>query len=152
GERFTRPPTRKKYYQWVQSIDRQYKLSLQDRSLKYQGIDTSNNYLETNQECLLETLMLRFRLADGINLSTLSQHFGQQTAEQILIYLQPYQKLGWVELINPKGIVTLFSNNQKLPLEGYLRLTDPEGFLFSNTVLSTLFSKLSNSISMEYKI
>ncbi|NES79438.1 MULTISPECIES: radical SAM family heme chaperone HemW [unclassified Okeania] len=150
GERFTRPPTRKEYYQWVQSVDRQYKLSLQDRSFKHQGIDTSNNCLEANQECLLETLMLGFRLADGINLSTLSQRFGQQTVDQILIYLQPYQKLGWVELINPKGIVTLFSNNQKFPVEGYLRLTDPEGFLFSNTVLSTLFSKLSNSISMEY--
>lgn len=140
GQRFTRPHTRKEYYQWV--------LSFQVHSVENQGIDTSNNCLETNQDYLLETLMLRFRLAEGVNLSKLSQQFGQKTVEKILIYLQPYQKLGWVEFLNPKGLVTPFSNNQKLPIEGYLKLTDPEGFLFSNTVLSTLFSKLSDSISI----
>ncbi len=135
GQRFTRPRTRKEYYQWV--------LSFQGHSLENQGIDTSH------QDCLLETLMLRFRLAEGVNLLTLSQQFSQGTVEKLLIYLQPYQQLGWVEFLNQKGVVTSFSNNQKLPIEGYLRLTDPEGFLFSNTVLSTLFSKLNNSISME---
>ncbi len=135
GQRFTRPRTRNEYYQWV--------LSFQGHSIENQGIATSN------QDCLLETLMLRFRLTEGVNLLTLSQQFGQETVEKLLIYLQPYQKLGWVEFLNPKGVVTPFSNNQKLPIEGYLRLTDPEGFLFSNTILSTLFSKLSNSISME---
>ena len=93
--------------------------------------------------------MLGFRLAQGINVLTLSQQFGQKTVEKLLIYLQPYQKLGWVEFINQKGVATPFSDNQKLPIEGHLRLTDPEGFLFSNTVLSTLFSKISNSISMK---
>ena len=135
GQRFTRPRTRKKYYQWV--------LSFQDHSLESQGINASN------QDFLLETLMLGFRLAQGINVLTLSQQFGQKTVEKLLIYLQPYQKLGWVEFINQKGVATPFSDNQKLPIEGYLRLTDPEGFLFSNTVLSTLFSKISNSIHMD---
>lgn len=140
GQRFTRPRTRKEYYQWVRS--------LQDSSLDNQGIYTPNNNLENDREFLLETLMLRFRLAEGMNLSALSQQFGQQTVEQIWICLQPYQRLGWVEFINPKGIATVLSDNQKPPIDGYLRFTDPEGFLFSNTVLSTLFSKLGNSISI----
>ena len=93
--------------------------------------------------------MLRFRLAEGVHLSKLSREFGQKTLENLLIYLHPYQQLGWVELINQNGVATPFSDNQKLPIEGYLRLTDPEGFLFSNTVLSTLFSKISNSIHMD---
>ena len=129
GRRFTRPRTRQEYSQWV--------LSFQGNSLENQGIDTSN------QDFLLETLMLRFRLAEGVNLLSLSQQFGQETVKKLLIYLQPYQQLGWVEFINPKGVATHFSHDQKLPIEGYLRLTDPEGFLFSNTVLSTLFSKIS---------
>ncbi len=151
GQRFTRPRTRQEYYRWVQH-ECQRQLSLQGHSLENQGIYKSNNYLETNQEYLLETLMLRFRLAEGVNLSTLSQQFGQKTVEQVLIYLDPYQKLGWVEFMNPKGIVTPYSSQQKLPVEGYLRLTDPEGFLFSNTVLSTLFSKLSNPVSIASKL
>ena len=135
GQRFTRPRTRKKYYQWV--------LSFQGYSLDNQGIKASS------QDFLLETLMLRFRLAEGVHLSKLSREFGQKTLENLLIYLHPYQQLGWVELINQNGVATPFSDNQKLPIEGYLRLTDPEGFLFSNTVLSTLFSKISNSIHMD---
>ncbi|MEB3342213.1 radical SAM family heme chaperone HemW [Okeania sp.] len=129
GKRFTRPHTRKEYYQWV--------LSFQGNSIENQGIDISN------QDYLLETLMLKFRLAKGVNLLKLSQEFGQETVEKLLTYLQPYQKLKWVEFINSKGLVIPFSSNQKLPIEGYIKLTDPEGFLFSNTVLSTLFSKLS---------
>ena len=136
GQRFTRPRTRKKYYQWV--------LSFQGYSLDNQGIKASS------QDFLLETLMLRFRLAEGVHLSKLSREFGQKTLENLLIYLHPYQQLGWVELINQNGVATPFSDNQKLPIEGYLRLTDPEGFLFSNTVLSTLFSKISNSIPVSY--
>ncbi|MEM1168702.1 MAG: radical SAM family heme chaperone HemW [Cyanobacteria bacterium P01_H01_bin.35] len=135
GQRFTRPRTWKEYYQWV--------LSFQGHSLENQGINTSN------QDYLLETLMLKFRLAEGLNLLTLSQQFGQETVEKLFIYLRPYQQLGWVEFLNLKGVATPFSNNQKLPIKGYLRLTDPEGFLFSNTVLSTLFSKLSNSLSID---
>ncbi|MDJ0556389.1 MAG: radical SAM family heme chaperone HemW [Microcoleaceae cyanobacterium MO_207.B10] len=141
GQRFTRPTTRQEYYKWVQS--------LQDYILENQGIYQSNNYLENDLEFLLETLMLRFRLAEGVNLSILCQQFGQQIVEQILICLQPYQKAGWVEFIHPNGIVTVLSDKQKPPVDGYLRLTDPEGFLFSNTVLSTLFSKLENYISIK---
>lgn len=141
GQRFTRPRTRKGYYQWVQS--------LQSSSLENQGIFTPNNYLENKQEFLLETLMLRFRLAEGVNLSILSQQFDLQTVEQVWICLEPYQKAGWVEFIHPNGIATVLSDNQKPPRDGYLRLTDPEGFLFSNTVLSTLFSKLENPISIK---
>jgi putative oxygen-independent coproporphyrinogen III oxidase len=64
GQRFTRPRTRKKYYQWV--------LSFQGYSLDNQGIKASS------QDFLLETLMLRFRLAEGVHLSKLSREFGQK--------------------------------------------------------------------------
>ena len=102
GQRFTRPRTRKKYYQWV--------LSFQGYSLDNQGIKASS------QDFLLETLMLRFRLAEGVHLSKLSREFGQKTLENLLIYLHPYQQLGWVELINQNGVATPFSDNQKLPI------------------------------------
>ncbi|MBD2441111.1 radical SAM family heme chaperone HemW [Nostoc sp. FACHB-110] len=75
-------------------------------------------------DILLETLMLGLRLAEGINLSLLERDFGQMMTK-IHHCLQPYSEKGWVEVV-----------------EGRLRLTDPEGFLFSNVVLADLFNQL----------
>lgn len=77
-------------------------------------------------EVLLETLMLGLRLKTGVKLSTLQQICEEAILRRILQCLQPYQKQGWVKVE-----------------DGYIRLTDPEGFLFSNVVLAALFEKLS---------
>ncbi|PHJ58813.1 coproporphyrinogen III oxidase [Nostoc linckia z18] len=73
------------------------------------------------KEVLLETLMLGLRLAEGVDLAA----FGQQKVEEICRYLPSYFDKGWVEIV-----------------EGRLRFTDPQGFLFSNVVLAELFEKL----------
>jgi oxygen-independent coproporphyrinogen-3 oxidase len=53
--------------------------------------------------------------------------FGTEKVEEIKRCLQPYFPQGWVEIVGER-----------------LRLTDPDGFLFSNVVLSDLFEKLGN--------
>ncbi|MFN6517507.1 MAG: radical SAM family heme chaperone HemW [Nostoc sp. CreGUA01] len=73
------------------------------------------------KEVLLETLMLGLRLAEGVNLAA----FGEEKVKEICRYLRSYFDKGWVEVT-----------------EGRLRLTDPQGFLFSNVVLAELFEKL----------
>ncbi|MDF5709897.1 MAG: radical SAM family heme chaperone HemW [Nostoc sp. S4] len=73
------------------------------------------------KEVLLETLMLGLRLAEGVNLAA----FGEQKVEEICKYLRSYFDKGWVEVA-----------------AGRLRLSDPQGFLFSNVVLAKLFQKL----------
>ena len=70
---------------------------------------------------LLETLMLGLRLAEGVNLA----QFNEEVTEKIWTCLQPYRDRGWV-----------------IQQENRLRLSDPEGFLFSNTILATLFERL----------
>ncbi|EKF04907.1 coproporphyrinogen dehydrogenase [Tolypothrix sp. PCC 7601] len=75
-------------------------------------------------EVLLETLMLGLRLAKGVSLAALAADFGEDKLEELQKFLQPYLIKGWVEVINER-----------------LRLTDPQGFLFSNVVLADLFSK-----------
>ncbi|BAY23002.1 putative oxygen-independent coproporphyrinogen III oxidase [Calothrix sp. NIES-2100] len=75
-------------------------------------------------EVLLETLMLGLRLAEGLSLETLGAEFGEKKVEDIHQFLQPYFDKGWVEVI-----------------EGRLRLSDPQGFLFSNVVLAELFAE-----------
>jgi putative oxygen-independent coproporphyrinogen III oxidase len=76
-------------------------------------------------EVLLDTLMLGLRLAEGVSLDKIKQEFGNNKALKILNILQPYINQGWV-VVEPAR----------------LRLTDPEGFLFSNVILSSLFEKL----------
>lgn len=102
------------------------------RRLYFDWVETNDyvteaEWVESSEDRLLETLMLGLRLARGLSLSQLVETFGQPTVEQLLDCLEPYQKRHWVE-ITP---------------ENRIRLSDPEGFLFSNTVLSSLFSQFS---------
>ena len=80
----------------------------------------------SSTERLLETLMLGLRLAEGVDLS----QFDKSTLDKILACLKPYKHQSWIEIID---------SDRGQPR---LRLSDPEGFLFSNTILSTLFEKL----------
>lgn len=127
-QRFTRPRKRKEYYTWVQNL------------IADGGILNTSQVNE--QDILLETLMLGLRLAEGLELTVLTEKFGQQTLEKIWHCLQPYYQTGWVAVSANNGVNLSLSTNDKLPSTGRLKLTDPEGFLFSNTVLATLFSHL----------
>ncbi len=131
GCRFTRPRTRREYYAWVQQL-----------------IDAGGvlNWEETPaNEVLLETLMLGLRLAEGLSLSFLNNQFGENTLEKIWTGLQSYYRSGWVEVVGVEGQFVELQSTEKLPLTGQLRLSDPEGFLFSNTVLADLFTQLNDA-------
>ncbi len=129
GCRFTRPRTRREYYAWVQ------------QPIEAGGVWDCPEL--TQEDVLLETLMLGLRLAEGLNLHTLAQQFGEKTLKRILIALQAYFLKGWVEVVETEGNAIAFTNPQNLPKTGQLRFSDPEGFLFSNTILADLFSQLN---------
>ncbi|HEY9673211.1 MAG TPA: radical SAM family heme chaperone HemW [Waterburya sp.] len=129
GHRFTRPRTRREYYAWVQQL------------IAADGVLEST---ETSPvDVLLETLMLGLRLAEGVNLLTLTQQFGHKTWEKIWTALQPHYRRGWVEVVQADGQVFELKEAKTPAVNGHLRLSDPEGFLFSNTVLADLFSYLN---------
>lgn len=127
GRRFTRPRTRREYYAWVQQF------------IEAGGIWESPEL--SDMDVLLETLMLGLRLAEGVNLSALVQQFGEKTLSQIGTTLHPYYEKGWVDVVEPDGKAWDWHTAQKLPMIGWLRLSDPEGFLFSNQILADLFSR-----------
>lgn len=127
GRRFTRPRTRREYYAWVQQF------------IEAGGIWESPEL--SDMDVLLETLMLGLRLAEGVNLSALVQQFGEKTLSQIGTTLHPYYEKGWVDVVEPDGKAWDWHTAQKLPMTGWLRLSDPEGFLFSNQILADLFSR-----------
>jgi oxygen-independent coproporphyrinogen-3 oxidase len=130
GQRFTRPRKTGEYYLWVEQL-----------IVAEGGIDCPQTAPE---EVLLETLMLSLRLADGVSLPMLAEQFGEKTLEQIWRCLQPYHRKGWVEVVGLNGERVAMSDAGKLQALGQLRLTDPEGFLYSNVVLADLFSQLSS--------
>ncbi|MGK7943871.1 MAG: radical SAM family heme chaperone HemW [Microcystaceae cyanobacterium] len=81
----------------------------------------------TESDRLLETLMLGLRLKEGVKLEKIKDQFGENKVKQIIKTIKPYLKQGWVTISPLKTIA----------------LTDPEGFLFSNVVLTALFESLS---------
>jgi putative oxygen-independent coproporphyrinogen III oxidase len=112
--RFTRPRTRQKYYDWVNSL------------VDSQGIIKE---LELSpQDLLLETLMLGLRLQEGVNLLDIKQKFGEEIYHHILIIVNKFMK---------ENLIEFEIKTQRL------RLNDPQGFLFSNTILAEIFHKLS---------
>jgi len=137
GQRFVRPRTRQTYFQWVE---------------QFIAAGGTIDCLPTPAaEALLDQLMLGLRLADGVNLAQVAQQFGTQSVLTILACLSPYRQQGWIEQLRDESDETPVSTlvgsqaftqelNGRSPR---LRLTDPEGFLFSNVVLSSLFEKLS---------
>lgn len=128
GCRFTRPRKTQEYYRWVQQ--------LMENPAQPSLTKTSDT------DVLLETLMLGLRLAEGLSLSSLAQQFGEKILERIWKCLQPYHQQGWVGIVGEDGVAVDTFDTQTLPVSGRIRLTDPEGFLYSNTVLADLFSHL----------
>ncbi len=109
NKRFKRPHTRQSYAEWV------------NHQCPMDTPPLSEN------DILLETLMLGLRLKEGIELSQIKEKFGENQLKNSLKILDPYIKQGWV-ILSPSYSISL---------------SDPDGFLFSNVVLTALFEKLS---------
>ena len=122
GKRFSRPRTRREYYAWLET-----------GSIVDAPEISATDYI-------LETLMLGLRLAEGIDL----EQFEPDILKKIWSCIKPYYRQGWIEILdNQEQLIDLKDRNSLFPLPGRVRLSDPEGFLFSNTVLASLFEKLA---------
>jgi putative oxygen-independent coproporphyrinogen III oxidase len=97
----------------------------------YQWVADGSNWrgdLTTAADRFLETLMLGLRLSRGVCLKSIESEFGSTRLDRLLKCLQRYQHQGWVEIVTVNDAP-------------YLRLSDPEGLLFSNVVLTEIFSQ-----------
>jgi putative oxygen-independent coproporphyrinogen III oxidase len=113
--RFSRPRTRAAYREWL------------------------NEYIASGGEIalepisdgdrLFETLMLGFRQSDGIDLSNLRTQFGESIVADLIKILNSFCAQSWVEWVTPDR----------------LRFSDPEGFLFSNQMLVTLWEGIESA-------
>jgi putative oxygen-independent coproporphyrinogen III oxidase len=132
GDRVSRPRKTREYYEWVNE-------RIKDKGLGIKAEHGDPSLTFCPSDFLLDTLMVGLRLAEGLSLEALAEQFGQETLQQIWVCLQPYHQQGWVEISSKQASEQL--NSSHLPKQGRLRLTDPEGFLFSNVILISLFEK-----------
>jgi putative oxygen-independent coproporphyrinogen III oxidase len=116
NKRFTRLRTRKEYFAWVKEYKQQSGII---------EIPTTSKH-----DQLLETLMLGLRLKKGVNLTQLKANFGEEIERDVLKCVNPF--------LEDKLIIFNENTHQ-------LSLTDPQGFLYSNTVLTALFSQFENN-------
>ncbi len=119
-QRFTRPRTRQEYRVWVEEFSQSGGL-----------IDAP---VTPPDEEVLETLMLGLRLKEGVDLSRVSD---LQSFARVWERLVPYQQQGLIEYVDAQGHTV-----SNIDLAATIRLTDPEGFLFSNQVLTLFFAIL----------
>lgn len=93
---------------------------------------------DDDAEQLLDAVMLRLRMSDGLDMDWLAQQFGQLCAEQVAASLQPHIANGLAEFKPGKS----GTNGHHT---GHVRLADPEGFLMSNDIISDIFVALDSS-------
>ena len=142
GIRFARPRKTWEYYEWVN------RRGWNDWALKKEKHDPNSSPEEAssqlpvpsalpstfNSDLLLDTLMVGLRLAEGLDIAALVNQFGEPAIAQVCKCLQPFVQKGWIT----------FPSQDHNPVSGRLRLTDPEGFLFSNVILVALFEMFEN--------
>jgi oxygen-independent coproporphyrinogen-3 oxidase len=118
GQRFSRPRTRATYYEWLDQF--------------IANPEQPQCAIDTPQDRLLETLMLGLRLTEGLSLARLQQEFGQEMVARILPCLKSLVGSGWVNL------------SSSADGAGHFKLSDPEGLLFSNTVILDLWEAIAH--------
>jgi oxygen-independent coproporphyrinogen-3 oxidase len=127
GDRFARPRKTWEYSAWVRQ-EQQQTAAQQANVAKKQGNQGGD---------LPERLMLGLRLAEGVAVADLRATFEEAAIARLCECLQPYVEMGWVTIAPEETNLS--------PAAERLKLTDPEGFLFSNVVLTTIFEAFEDS-------
>jgi oxygen-independent coproporphyrinogen-3 oxidase len=94
---------------------------------------------QTKMDVLTDIIMTRLRMSDGLNLDWVHEKFDESVPNVVDAILEG-AKLG-LEL----GLARREGNGEHGRL-GHLKLEDPNGFLFSNSILSTIFLELDADV------
>jgi len=133
GRRFSRPAKMKEYVAWAQQLQQQAQGQADGAgqgATRGEGcVPGSHLPPESKEDQLLDTIMLRLRMADGLDLGQLSSSYGVEVADRVRAALHKHKATGCVqELSTPSG-------------GAQVRLSDPQGFLLSNDIISDVFAE-----------
>lgn len=146
-QRCTRPSSLLGYKSWIDGDNNDNNNNSNYSNYSKNNGGNHRNYSDasfnpvTGQEnitsILKDYVMLSLRTSDGISRRFLSQHFGPTDYYSIIKKcLLHYEDDGYISI---QSIKDNDDNDDEV-----CRLTDPSGFLFSNMIISDIFSKLSN--------
>ena len=96
---------------------------------------------EETKERLLDAVMLRLRMSDGLDLDWLARHFGSSAASCVEGSLKAHVESGLVKRRLPDHRVINSSAGSGL---GCMRLDVPDGYLMSNDIISDAFLALDD--------
>lgn len=117
-KRITRPSKMATYQQWIQTIENN------GYNNTVPCIEDSDDQINTVD--ILDFIMLSLRTKDGLALQKLSQKYGFEKTEKVVKSLEPYIK----------NSLVVYNEQQSI------RLSDPEGFMLSNEIISSVFAAI----------
>ena len=132
GKRFSRPRQMADYIAWVQKED---ETSKNNSLYTPSWLSTSEEFIDSKEDRIdgiMDTIMTRLRTSEGLDMKWISQldkDYDYGLYDKIL----QGAKLG-IDL----GLMDRTKNDA----QDMLTLKDPDGFLFSNTIISSIFVEL----------
>ncbi|PZV04819.1 MAG: coproporphyrinogen III oxidase [Leptolyngbya sp.] len=137
GDRVARPRKTGEYYKWVEAGVREQGGNETETRSRSVSVGVNPKPETFSSDLLLDTLMLGLRLQEGLAIAPLVEQFGEAAITRVWQRLQPYQKTGWVA-VEPESAI-------EMTVIARIKLTNPEGFLFSNIVLTEIFEEFEEN-------
>ncbi len=124
-QRIDRPRTQKSYRAWVEAFVEN-------------GGQTDDAVIDQAEQ-IVESIMMGLRLQAGIGLEGVYKIYGEKGLQELGKAIAPHLKNNWLVLDSTSPSL---SNAPRLKSTDCIRLSDPEGFLMSNVVITDAFNAL----------
>ncbi|CAL4907183.1 unnamed protein product [Urochloa decumbens] len=137
GVRYSRPRRMKEYAEWVQKLE--------------DGTWSHESRSSDMKDMAMDVVMLSLRTAWGLDLQSFSKSFGKSLALSLCNTLKPFVESGLVIAMDmERRALPHVDFELDLQNEGdfdsrvaFIRLSDPDGFLLSNELISLAFGIIS---------
>ncbi|KAJ9140218.1 hypothetical protein P3X46_030891 [Hevea brasiliensis] len=138
GERFSRPRKMREYMGYVKNMNNG-------------AVDCcGNNHLDA-KDMAMDVLMLSLRTARGLDIRSFTDVFGGSVVYSLCKVYKPYIETGHVVCLDEERRAmtadefnNLFTHEDEISSRlAYIRLSDPDGFLLSNELISLAFGVIA---------
>ncbi|CAL5376078.1 unnamed protein product [Camellia sinensis] len=138
GFRFSRPKKMKEYAGY-------------DQNLEDRVVGLSEDSFPDPKDMAMDAVMLSFRTAKGLHLKSFRKTFGTSLVHYLCKAYRPFVKSGHVvcldrhrSLITTDRFCALLSDEEEIEeTVAFIRLSDPDGFLLSNELVSLAFQVIA---------
>ena len=143
NERLARPRGMKQYYGFVQDFE-QNAFGSEEAYSQLRKDCTDEEVLDEIVDAILERIMLGFRTARGVDVQELERSFGAKVVQELFDALRFVQETTNDESNDADDERKLYeiTRDEKTNKIKAVRLTDPDGFLISTEIISTVISRM----------